>query len=246
MTINKTDSINEDELSIRRKKILAFIKEEIQKKGYPPSVREIGQAVGLSSPSTVQSHLNVLERQGYIKRSPTKSRTLSIQHNDNQDQVVDIKPSLLQPQQSQSNTTDNKEWSESLNEVPLIGNVAAGTGVLALENLEETIPLPELFTGKGKVFMLRVRGDSMIESGIFDGDYVVVRQQPTALEGEIVVAGIPQEEATVKFFATTDKSAGMNSKVVLKPANSSMDPITLDPRDVTIYGKVVSVLRKLS
>jgi repressor LexA len=171
---------------------------------------------------------------------------LSIQHNDNQDQVVDIKPSLLQPQQSQSNTTDNKEWSESLNEVPLIGNVAAGTGVLALENLEETIPLPELFTGKGKVFMLRVRGDSMIESGIFAGDYVVVRQQPTALEGEIVVAGIPQEEATVKFFATTDKSAGMNSKVVLKPANSSMDPITLDPRDVTIYGKVVSVLRKLS
>jgi repressor LexA len=121
----------------------------------------------------------------------------------------------------------------------LVGDVAAGTGVLASENVEELLPLPEDFTGTGSLFMLRVRGDSMIEAGILDGDYVVVRQQPDAENGDVVVAGIPGDEATVKTFARR------RGRVVLTPANPTMEPIELDPADVTVYGKVVTVLRRL-
>jgi len=123
--------------------------------------------------------------------------------------------------------------------VPLLGDVAAGTGVLASENVEELLPLPEDFTGTGSVFMLRVRGDSMIDAGIFDGDYVVVRQQPEADNGDVVVAGIPDDEATVKTFSRR------RGKVVLTPANSTMSPMEFSGDDVTIYGKVVTVLRRL-
>ena len=123
--------------------------------------------------------------------------------------------------------------------VPLVGDVAAGTGVLAAENIEETLPVPEDFTGDGELFMLRVRGESMIEAGIFDGDYVVVRQQPDAEAGDTVIAGIPGEEATVKTFLRR------RNKIVLRPENSTMDEMVFDPRDVTIYGKVVSLLRRL-
>jgi len=119
-----------------------------------------------------------------------------------------------------------------------VGDVAAGTGVLAAENIEETIPMPEDFTGSGQLFMLRVRGESMIDAGILDGDYVVVRQQPTAEAGEIVVAGIPGEEATVKTFLRR------RGKVVLQPANPAMDEMIFDAGDVEIYGKVVSLLRR--
>jgi repressor LexA len=117
--------------------------------------------------------------------------------------------------------------------------VAAGTNVLAQENVEELLPLPEDFTGEGQLFMLRVRGDSMIDAGIFDGDFVVVRQQAEARKGEIVVAGIPGEEATVKKFSRR------GNKVVLIPANERLSPMELDPADVTVYGKVVTVLRRL-
>ena len=122
--------------------------------------------------------------------------------------------------------------------MPLVGDVAAGTGVLAAENIEESIPMPEDFTGAGQLFMLRVRGESMLEAGILDGDYVVVRQQPTAEPGEIVVAGIPGEEATVKTFLRR------RAKIVLRPENPSMDEMVFEPDDVTIYGKVVSLLRR--
>jgi repressor LexA len=123
--------------------------------------------------------------------------------------------------------------------VPLVGDVAAGTGVLAAENIEETIPVPEDFTGDGTLFMLRVRGDSMIEAGIFDGDYVVVRQQPDAEAGDTVVAGLPGEEATVKTLLRR------RGKVVLRPANPALDDMVFEPGDVTVYGKVVSLLRRL-
>jgi repressor LexA len=123
--------------------------------------------------------------------------------------------------------------------VPLIGDVAAGTGVLAHENVEELLPLPEDFTGTGSLFMLRVRGESMIEAGILDGDYVVVRQQPDADNGDIVVAGIPDDEATVKTFSRK------GANVVLTPANPAFSPMELDADTVTIYGKVVTVLRRL-
>ena len=120
-----------------------------------------------------------------------------------------------------------------------MGDVAAGTGVLAAENVEETIPMPEDFTGDGTLFMLRVRGDSMIEAGIFDGDFVVVRQQPDAEGGDTVVAGIPGEEGTVKTFVRR------RGKIVLRPANSAMSEMVFEPGEVTIYGKVVSLLRRL-
>jgi repressor LexA len=123
--------------------------------------------------------------------------------------------------------------------VPLVGDVAAGTGVLAAENIEETMPLPEDLTGDGQLFMLRVRGDSMIDAGIFDRDYVVVRQQDTADPGDVVVAGIPGDEATVKTFLRK------RGKVVLRPANEALDDMVFDPADITIYGKVVTVLRRL-
>jgi repressor LexA len=123
--------------------------------------------------------------------------------------------------------------------VPLIGDVAAGTGVLASENVEELLPLPEDFTGAGPVFMLRVRGDSMIDAGILDRDYVVVRQQPDAENGDVVVAGIPGDEATVKTFARR------RGKVVLSPANPSLSPMEFGPDEVTVYGRVVTVLRRL-
>jgi repressor LexA len=123
--------------------------------------------------------------------------------------------------------------------VPLVGDVAAGTGVLAQENVEELYPLPEDFTGTGSLFMLKVRGDSMVGAGIVDGDFVVVRQQPDAERGDIVVAGIPDEEATVKHFSLRD------GVVVLTPANDSLSPMEFDPSEVTIYGKVVTVLRRL-
>jgi repressor LexA len=129
--------------------------------------------------------------------------------------------------------------SRPIRHVPLVGEVAAGTGVLAQENIEELYPLPEDFTGTGTLFMVTVRGDSMIDAGIMDGDFVVVRQQPQAEQGDIVVAGIPDGEATVKRFSTRD---GM---VVLIPANERLDPMEFDPADVTIFGKVVTVLRRL-
>ncbi len=123
--------------------------------------------------------------------------------------------------------------------VPLVGDVAAGTDVLAHENIEELLPLPEDFTGAGNLFMLRVRGDSMIDAGIFDGDYVVVRQQAEATKGDIVVAGIPGEEATVKTFSRK------GNKVILLPANERLSPMEFDADEVTIFGKVVTVLRRL-
>jgi repressor LexA len=123
--------------------------------------------------------------------------------------------------------------------VPLVGEVAAGTGVLAQENVEELYPLPEDFTGTGTLFMVKVRGDSMIEAGIMDGDCVVVRQQADAVRGDVVVAGIPDGEATVKYFSTRD------GLVILTPANQLLEPMEFDPDEITIYGKVVTVLRRL-
>jgi repressor LexA len=129
--------------------------------------------------------------------------------------------------------------TSAVRNVPLIGDVAAGTGVLAHENVEELLPMPEQFTGSGDTFMLRVRGDSMMDAGIFSGDYVVVRQQPEAENGDVVVAGIPDEEATVKTFSRRGE------KIILTPANAAFEPMVFDGNDVTIFGKVVTIVRKL-
>ena len=205
-------------LTGKRRQILDFIAAELRERGYPPSVREIGEAVGLTSSSTVHAHLATLQRQGYLRRDPTKPRAIEVRYDPASGAAIESRP---------------------VRHVPLVGDVAAGTDVLAQENVEELLPLPEDFTGAGTLFMLRVRGESMIDDGIFDGDFVVVRQQSEANKGETVVAGVPGEEATVKRYSRR------GGTVVLTPANSRLSPMEFDAADVTIYGKVVTVLRRL-
>ena len=205
-------------LTARQREVLEVIQNYLSERGYPPSVREIGEAVGLTSPSTVHAHLNALQRRGYLRRDPTKPRAIEVRWDSNSDVAMERRP---------------------VRHVPLVGDVAAGTDVLAQENVEEVLPLPADFTGDGDLFMLRVRGDSMIDAGILDGDFVVCRSQTTADDGDIVVAGIPGDEATVKTFTR------QGSRVVLEPANPRLQPIELDPDAVAVFGRVVTVLRRL-
>ena len=210
--------MTDSELTGKRREILDFIAAQLRERGYPPSVREIGEAVGLTSSSTVHAHLTTLQKQGFLRRDPTKPRAIEVRYDATSGAAIERRPTR---------------------HVPLVGDVAAGTDVLAHENVEELLPLPEDFTGDGQLFMLRVRGDSMIEAGILDGDFVVVRHQEEADKGDIVVAGIPGEEATVKTYTRK------GGKVVLQPANARLDAMVYDPRDVTVFGKVVTVLRRL-
>jgi len=205
-------------LTERQRQILHVIEKSMQDRGYPPSVREIGEAVGLNSPSTVHNHLATLQKMGFLRRDPTKPRAIEVRFDTNSEVAMERRPSR---------------------HVPLIGDVAAGTNVLAQQNVEDLIPLPTDFTGEGDLFMLRVRGDSMIDAGILDGDFVVARQQQVADNGDIVVAGIPGDEATVKTF----KKSG--STITLVPANSSMKPMVFTSDEVTVFGKVVTVMRSL-
>lgn len=204
-----------EKLTKRQQDILDFIKQKVQEKGYPPSVREIGQAVGLASSSTVHGHLSRLEEKGYIRRDPTKPRAIEILGGDT-----------------------FKEETGAVVHVPIIGKVTAGTPITAIESVEEHFPLPSnLVSGVEKVFMLRISGDSMIEAGILDGDLVVVRQQQSAYNGEIVVALTEDNEATVKrFYKEKDHFR-------LQPENSSLAPIIL--KQVSVIGKVIGVYRDL-
>jgi repressor LexA len=205
-------------ITARQRQVLDFIEQQMRARGYPPSVREIGEAIGLTSPSTVHSHLNTLQRLGYLRRDPTKPRAIEVRWDPNSGAVMERRP---------------------VRHVPLVGDVAAGTDVLAEENVEELLPVPADFTGDGELFMLRVRGDSMIDAGILDGDYVIAVQQSTAANGDIVVAGIPDGEATVKTFG---KKAG---KITLTPSNAAMEPMVFDDEAVVVYGRVVTVMRRL-
>jgi repressor LexA len=214
-TDTDTDEVT---LTDRQRQILDVIEASMNERGYPPSVREIGTAVGLTSPSTVHSHLATLQRTGHLRRDPTKPRAIEVRFDPTSGAVMDRRPVC---------------------HVPLLGDVAAGTDVLAQENVEEVLPLPADLTGAGELFMLRVRGDSMIEAGILDGDLVVARSQPSADRGDIVVAGIPGDEATIKTYRPEGAS------IVLEPANATMEPLRFDADDVSIYGKLVTVLRKL-
>ncbi|MFB4366278.1 MULTISPECIES: transcriptional repressor LexA [Bacillus] len=199
-------------LSKRQLDILSFIKAEVKSKGYPPSVREIGEAVGLASSSTVHGHLARLETKGLIRRDPTKPRAIEIL-----DEEVDI------PQ------------SQVVN-VPVIGKVTAGSPITAVENIEEYFPLPDRMVPPDEhVFMLEIMGDSMIDAGILDKDYVIVKQQNTANNGEIVVAMTEDDEATVKRFYKED------THIRLQPENPTMEPIIL--QNVSILGKVIGVFR---
>jgi repressor LexA len=205
------------ELTSRQREILDFIRAEIHRRGFPPSVREIGEAVGLSSSSTVHSHLAALEAKGLLRRDPSKPRALEVLDYRDTERGVDY---------------------ESVQAVPLVGQVAAGAPILAAENIEATLPLPASFAGEG-TFILKVKGESMIDAGILDGDYVVVRQQRDASNGEIVVAMI-DEEATVKRFFRE------GSRIRLQPENRSMEPIYADGYvDFAILGKVVALFRRV-
>jgi repressor LexA len=203
-------------LSKRQQDILSFIKDEVKKKGYPPSVREIGEAVGLASSSTVHGHLARLESKGLIRRDPTKPRAI---------EILEIDQNITTPKYNVVN-------------VPVVGRVTAGQPITAIENVEEYFPLPDtLVPSDEQVFMLEVMGDSMIEAGILDGDYVIVKQQQTANNGEIVVAMTEEDEATVKrFFKEKDF-------IRLQPENPTMEPIML--RNVSILGKVIGVYRHM-
>lgn len=203
-------------ISKRQQDILDFIKGEVKKKGYPPSVREIGEAVGLASSSTVHGHLARLESKGLIRRDPTKPRAI---------EILEIDENVSIPRNNVVN-------------VPVLGKVTAGLPITAIENIEEYFPLPErLAPADEHVFMLEIMGESMIEAGILDGDYVIVKQQQTANNGDIVVAMTEEDEATCKrFFKEKDF-------IRLQPENSTMDPIIL--RNVSILGKVIGVYRHI-
>jgi repressor LexA len=203
-----------EDLTGRQREILDFIRTTVADRGYPPSVREIGDALGLRSPSTVHSHLSSLVRAGHLRRDPSKPRAI---------EVVDSGRHL-----HRSSTRD----------VPLVGHIAAGMPILAEEQIEEVLTLPTEFTGQGPVFLLRVRGDSMIDAGILDGDYVVVRSQNVAENGQIVAALIDDEEATVKRFARRDGS------IVLTPENRNYEEMVFT-EGVQILGKVIAVLRAM-
>lgn len=202
-------------VSKRQEDILTFIKDEVRKKGYPPSVREIGEAVGLASSSTVHGHLARLESKGLIRRDPTKPRAIEIL---DMEEFSSIKTSVLH--------------------VPLIGKVTAGLPITAIENIEEFFPLPNTFgSSEENLFMLEIMGESMIEAGILNGDYVVVKQQQSANNGDIVVAMTEDDEATVKRFYKE------KSHFRLQPENSSMEPIIVN--QVSILGRVVGVYRHI-
>lgn len=201
------------ELTKRQRQILDYILRQMHRKGYPPSVREIGAAVGLSSSSTVHSHLSALEKRGFIRRDPTKPRAL---------EVLNWRDSDL-PLVGKSKS------------IPLVGRVAAGQPLLAEENIEDFIAVPAEFAADNS-FMLRVKGDSMIEAGILEGDYLVVRQQTTANNGDIVVALI-ENEATVKRFFKE------KTRIRLQPENKAMEPIFTS--DIIVLGKVVALMRRI-
>jgi len=202
-------------MSSRQHAILEFIKNEVREKGYPPSVREIGEAVGLLSSSTVHGHLDRLEKKGLIRRDATKPRAIEILDNDDIDNVISL----------------------PVSKVPIVGKVTAGVPITATENIEDYFPLPSHMVGDNKVFILNVMGESMIEAGIHNGDYVIVKQQQTANNGEIVVAMTEDDEATVKTFYKE------KDHIRLQPENETMEPIRL--KHVTILGKVIGLFRDI-
>ncbi|SHJ54616.1 SOS-response transcriptional repressor, LexA [Geosporobacter subterraneus DSM 17957] len=202
------------DMSEQQQKIFDYIRNEVNKKGYPPSVREICEAVGLKSTSTVHGHLAKLEKLGYIRRDPTKPRAIEILGETDQ--------SLI-------------HQSEVV-QIPIVGKVTAGQPILAVENIEDSFPVPLDFLDNSVHFMLKVKGDSMINSGILDGDYVLVKQQPVAKNNDIVVALIGEEATVKRFFLEKDH-------IRLQPENPFMEPIRVT--DVTILGLVKGVFRKM-
>ncbi len=216
-----------DGLTQRQRRVLEVIHDSIERRGYPPSVREIGEAVGLSSASSVAHQLSVLQKKGWLRRDPNRPRALDVRLPGDAARPTPALPDL---------DTATGDPAPAPTYVPLVGRIAAGGPVLAEQAVEDVFPLPRELVGEGTLFMLKVAGDSMVEAAICDGDWVVVRQQPTAENGEIVAAMI-DGEATVKTYKRRD------GHVWLLPHNPAYEPIPGD--DASILGRVVSVLRRV-
>jgi len=207
---------NVTSLGPRQKKILDYILGTVEDRGYPPSVREIADAVGLASPSTVHAHLEALQRKGYIRKDATKPRAIEISY------APGVGPATSR---------------DGIRHIPLVGRIAAGSPTQALEEIEDVLPMPASIVGDGTFFMLKVKGDSMHDAGIHDGDYVVIRKQDDATSGEIVAA-LLEDEATVKTLIRKD------GRTILRPENPAFEPIEITG-DGRIMGKVVALLRSL-
>jgi repressor LexA len=221
-----------EELPVRQREVLDVIRTWVERFGYPPSVREIGEAVGLTSTSSVAYQLRALEQKGYLRRDPNRPRAIGVL-------PADVDPATVRAAAAASEADATAEVAVATPTaayVPVLGRIAAGGPILAEEAVEDVFPLPKEIVGEGSLFLLRVAGDSMVDAAITDGDWVVVRQQPTADNGEIVAAMI-EGEATVKTFKRKDGHAW------LMPHNEAYEPIPGD--DATILGKVVAVLRRL-
>jgi repressor LexA len=217
-------------LTPRQRRVLDVIRDSVERRGYPPSMREIGESVGLTSSSSVSHQLRSLQSKGFIRRDPNRPRALEILHPDSPETTSSAAPEGVFDETGIGDIRPDATY------VPRVGRIAAGGPILADERVEEVMPLPRTLVGEGTLFMLEVRGDSMVDAAICDGDFVVVRQQPTAENGEIVAA-LLDDEATVK---TLQRKKG---HVWLLPHNEAYDPI--DGDDATILGKVVAVLRRV-
>ncbi|WP_457205112.1 transcriptional repressor LexA [Nocardioides sp. P5_C9_2] len=219
-------------LTPRQQRVLATIKDAIETRGYPPSMREIGAAVGLTSSSSVAHQLKVLEEKGFLKRDPNRPRAIEVFLPE----VMAARRSLSSADESSIDETDIGNTAPPATYVPMVGRIAAGGPILAEEQIQEVFPLPKSLVGEGTLFLLEVSGDSMIDAAICDGDYVVIRQEQTAANGDVVAAMI-DGEATVKTFQRKD------GHVWLLPHNDAYDPI--DGTHATILGKVTAVLRRM-
>lgn len=228
----------EAELTARQRRVLEVIRDAVDQRGYPPSLREIGEAVGLTSPSSVAHQLKMLERKGYLRRDPHRPRAIEVvlPAQGEQRGYRRGEESVLHGPEDDSDPTDSAETRPVASYVPVVGRIAAGGPILAEQAVEDIFPLPRQIVGDGDLFLLNVVGDSMVDAAICDGDYVVVRRQPSADNGDIVAAML-DNEATVKTFKRTP------DKVWLLPHNDDYDPI--DGDHAVILGKVTAVLRRV-
>ena len=226
-----------DGLTVRQRRVLEVIRNSVDRRGYPPSLREIGEAVGLTSPSSVAHQLSTLERKGFLRRDPNRPRAIEVVSPDATPDARGYRGGASADDETATfDETGQNDHRPEASYVPVLGRIAAGVPIMAEESVEDVFPLPRQLVGEGQLFLLKVVGDSMVDAAICDGDWVVVRQQPTADNGDIVAAML-DSEATVKTFKRKD------GHVWLLPHNPAFEPI--DGDHATILGKVTAVLRRV-
>lgn len=233
-----------------RQRILSFIQEYISRHNFSPTVREIAAGVGVSSPATIQRHMDILEQEGRLRRMKNSKRAIVLTGSSARSNTAGnaasqpaSAPQIMPVDLDGAQLVDLMTYRQTTQLAPVVGEIAAGQGTIAEENIESQMVIPSDICGGGDLFVLRVRGDSMSDAAILDGDYVVARQQSTATDGDIVVAGINEDEATVKRFQFSGSPPG--STITLLPESQDHSPREFPASDVAVYGKVVSVLRRL-